>query len=210
MYELGAQLPDVSVEAGTNLLVTGPPLVGKRRLALETLACGATENEGAVIVTVRERGQRLLDDYRDVAGKPGFDRVGVVDAVTSHVGQPVPDDDRIVPVEAPDETTTIGSEFSELVEEFYADGGPERSRVLFDSLTTLLQYSNVQTVYRFLHEFTSRVENTDAVGLYTLEATAHDRETRETIRGAFDGVIEVDEAHATVDVPGTPQRRIDR
>jgi len=210
MYELGGELPAVTVETGTNLLVTGPPLVGKRRLALETLARGATENESAVIVTVRERGQRLLDDYRSLAGQRASDRVGVVDAVTSHVGQQVPGTDRIVPVEAPDETTALGSEFSELVEEFYANGGPERSRVMFDSLTTLLQYSNVRTVYRFLHEFTSRVENTDAVGLYTLESTAHDQATRETIRGAFDGVIEVREAHATVDVPGTPQQRLDR
>ncbi|GAA0201828.1 hypothetical protein GCM10009000_015020 [Halobacterium noricense] len=68
------------------------------------------------------------------------------------------------------------------------------NRIAFDSLSTLLMYSNLQTVFRFLHVFTGRVQSAEALGLFIVDSTAHDNQTMSTLRQLFDGEIEVREA----------------
>lgn len=41
MYDLADVLPDVELDPGTNVLVAGPPLTGKRQIAYDILASGA-------------------------------------------------------------------------------------------------------------------------------------------------------------------------
>jgi hypothetical protein len=68
-------------------------------------------------------------------------------------------------------------------------------------------YSNLQTVFRFLHVFTSRAENADGLGLYTLESTAHDDEALNTLTQLFDGTITVDtDGTATLTLPDGTSR----
>jgi KaiC/GvpD/RAD55 family RecA-like ATPase len=99
--------------------------------------------------------------------------------------------------------TGIGNEFSELLEEFHADRGLERNRVLFHSITALLLYSNPETVFRFLHVFTGRIRSVGGLGVFVIESTAHDDQTMGTIQQLFDGVIEVTEnAEPEMRLPG--------
>jgi hypothetical protein len=65
--------------------------------------------------------------------------------------------------------------------------------VLLYSLSTLLMYSNLQTVFRFLHVFTGRIQSADALGVYVIDSTAHDDQTMNTLKQLFDGVIDVEE-----------------
>jgi KaiC/GvpD/RAD55 family RecA-like ATPase len=100
--------------------------------------------------------------------------------------------------------TGIGIKFSEFVEEFYSERGARRNRVLVDSISSLLMYSDLQTVFRFMHVFTSRIEDADALGVHIIDSTAHDAETMNTMKQLFDGIIEVDEAsELSVQLPGT-------
>nr|WP_245799905.1 hypothetical protein [Haladaptatus litoreus] len=55
-------------------------------------------------------------------------------------------------------------------------------------------YSNLQTVFRFLHVFTGCVQSAEAFGLFIIDSTAHDNQTMSTLRQLFDGEIEVREA----------------
>lgn len=64
--------------------------------------------------------------------------------------------------------------------------------VCFDSVTALLQYAEVQSVFRFLHAVTGRVSNTDAVAHYHLDPAAHDDQTVATVRTLFDAVAQAD------------------
>jgi len=80
-----------------------------------------------------------------------------------------------------------------------------------DSLTTLVVYSNLPTVFRFVHVFTSRIENADALGICTIESTAHDNETTGTLRQLFDGVVEVNrDGDVTLELPDSGPTRIER
>ena len=195
MYALGAPFDDIAVDPGTNILLTGPPLVGKRRLGLETLAAGTRDGEGTIVVSTRDSATRVRAELGELVTDRVLSTVGVVDAVTEHIGQTT-GDTMTKYTASPRDMSAIGIKFSEFIQSFYTDQQRERNRVYLDSLTTLLLYANLQTVFRFLHVFTSRVEDVDGLGIYTIESTAHDAETMNTIEQLFDARIDIEESGA--------------
>lgn len=203
MYDLGPRFENETVGPGTNILVAGPPLTGKRRLALEVLAQGGATGEGSVIVTTRDSSDRVLADFRSLFADPDSVDIGVVDCVTQHQGRSATDTPTVTHASSPVDLTGIGIRFSAFVEEFHSERGVQQNRVLLDSLSTLLIYSDLQTVFRFMHVFTSRIDGADALGLAVIESTAHDAKTMNTMKQLFDGVVEIDENRdVSVQMPG--------
>jgi KaiC/GvpD/RAD55 family RecA-like ATPase len=203
MYDLGSEFANASVDPGTNILISGPPLTGKRRLAMDILARGADHGEGSVIVTTRDNADRVQADYRARVDDPEAIDLGIVDCVTQHQGRSASDTELVKYASSPVDMTGIGIKFSEFVEEFYTQRNVRRNRILLDSLSTLLLYSNVQTVFRFMHVFTSRIEDADALGVHIIDSTAHETEAVNTMKQLFDGVVEVDdERNVSVQIPG--------
>ncbi len=204
MYELGPAFDNRSVAPGTNILVAGPPLSGKRRLAMETLAHGANNGEGAVIVTTRDSSDRVLTDFRSLLESPDEAHLGIVDCVTQHQGRSASDSELVKYTSSPVDMTGIGIKFSEFVEEFYTERNVRQNRVAIDSLSALLMYSDLQTVFRFMHVLTSRIEDADAIGIHVLESTAHDAETMNTLKQLFDGMVTIDEDESvSMQLPST-------
>jgi KaiC/GvpD/RAD55 family RecA-like ATPase len=203
MYDLGSDFENAAVNPGTNILLAGPPLTGKRRLALDILAHGANQGEGAVIVTTRDSSDRVLADIRAQVDEPEAIDLGIVDCVTQHQGRSASDTEVVKYASSPMDMTGIGIKFSEFVEEFYSQRNVKQNRVLMDSLSTLLMYSDVQTVFRFMHVFTNRIEDANALGIHVIESTAHDEEDLNTLKQLFDGIVEVDEErNLSVQIPG--------
>jgi len=202
MYDLGPPL-DVEVESGSNLLLSGPALTGKKQLAFDMLATGVRNGDGAIVVSNTDGAKRVfeaLDGRVDYVDRP----VAVVDCVTRQQGMSETHDDaRVRYTSSPVDMTGVGIKFSEILEEFYERQSIERNRVFLDSLSTLLMYSDLQTVFRFLHVFTGRVQSVDGLGLYAIDSTAHDDKTMNTLKQLFDGVIETHEdGEPTANLPG--------
>ena len=202
MYELGSELEDAAVASGTNLLVSGPPLSGKRRLALQTLAHGAS-GQGSVFITTRDGADRVLTEYRALLAESTQTHLGVVDCVTQQQGRPPAESELVKYASSPVDMTGIGIKFSEFVEEFYTEQDIRQNRVALDSLSTLLLYSDLQTVFRFMHVLTSRISDADAIGIHVIESDAHDAETMNTLRQLFDGFVRVDDEQTTLQLPET-------
>ncbi|WP_255150344.1 RAD55 family ATPase [Halorarius halobius] len=198
MYELGGPLGDREVAPGTNVLVSGPPLSGKAALGYGVLRHGSERGEGSVVIMNRESAPRVRASYPDLFGVDA--PVGVVDCVTKQQGHgTVLDADNVQYAASPEDMTGIGIESSELLEAFLDVRGLSRTRLLFVSVSTLLTYSDVQTVFRFLHVFTSRIENAGALGLFVVDADAHDEETMHTVSQLFDGLLQLDADGAVTD-----------
>jgi KaiC/GvpD/RAD55 family RecA-like ATPase len=192
MYDLGPPL-NVTVQPGTNVLLSGPALSGKKGLAFDTLAHGLDGDEGALVVSNTDSAERVFKAFEN-RGEYADHPIAVVDCVTRQQGvNDVRDDGRIRYTSSPVDMTGIGIKFSELLQEFYEERGIERNRVFFDSLSTLLMYSDLQTVFRFLHVFTGRIQSADGLGLYAIDSTAQDDQTMNTLKQLFDGVIETSE-----------------
>ncbi|MFA9518578.1 RAD55 family ATPase [Halopenitus sp. H-Gu1] len=192
MYDLRPHL-DAEVDPGTNLLLSGPALTGKRTLALDILAEGTRNGDSSIIVTTKDSADRILSDYGkrlDYEDEP----VAVVDCVSRQQGvDDIRDDDRIKYASSPVDMTGIGIKLSEFLEAFYSDRGIERNRIMVHSLSTLLMYAELQTVFRFLHVFTGRVQSVDGLGLFCIDSTAHDDQTMNTLKQLFDGIVTTSE-----------------
>ncbi|OAQ51180.1 recombinase RecA [Natrinema mahii] len=194
MYDLADVLPDVEIDPGTNVLVAGPPLTGKRRIAFDILASGATRGDGSIVVTTKDSADKVLESLDDHVGEGVEPDIGVVDCVTKQRGIGTIDDDpRIKYASSPVDMTGIGIKLSEFLQEFYEARGLTQNRVLLHSVSTLLMYSDLQTVFRFLHVFTGRIQSADAMGVYVIDSTAHDDQTMNTLKQLFDAVVELEE-----------------
>lgn len=192
MYNLDPRF-DTEVQPGTNILVTGPPLTGKRSLTLDILAAGTQNGDGAIVVTTKDSGTRVLDDYAKRVAYEGHP-VAVVDCVSRQQGVgDLRDDDRIKYTSSPVDMTGIGIKLSEFLQAFYQEQEIDRNRIMVHSLSTLLMYSNLQTVFRFLHVFTGRIQSVDGLGLFCIDSSAHDDRTMNTLKQLFDGIVRTSE-----------------
>lgn len=197
MYDLGDVVPDTAVDPGTNILVAGPPLTGKRQLALSMLAAGHDEGEGAIVVTTKDSARRIIDEYEDIVGDVDGATFAIVDAVTRQQGgSDELEREWVRYASSPVDMTGIGIRLSELLEQFYRTRGLQRNRILLYSLSTLLMYADLKTVFQFLHVVTGRVDNVGALGVYVIDSTAHDDRELSTLNQLFDGIVHVEEPEA--------------
>ena len=96
-------------------------------------------------------------------------------------------------VDNPADLTGLGIRLSD-----HLDSADGPVRFCFDSLTALLQYTDVKPAFQFCHALTGRVKGADAVGHYHLDPAAHDDRTLATIMGLFDASIEYGDDEWTV------------
>ncbi len=192
MYDLSPHL-DAQVDPGTNLLISGPPLTGKHSLALDILADGVDTGDSAVVVTTKNGADSVLQDLSDRTTAEGAP-VAVVDCVTRQQGiDAVRDVNRIKYTSSPEDMTGIGINFSEFLEAFHASQEITNNRILLNSLSTLLMYSDLETVFRFLHVFTGRIQSVDGLGVFCIDEPTHDGQTMNTLKQLFDGIITTSE-----------------
>ncbi|MFB6071464.1 MAG: RAD55 family ATPase [Halobacterium sp.] len=190
-YNVDGVLPAslaTDLDAGTNLLLSGPPMSGKRDVLLALLARGEADGEGSVLVTSRDPAEELLDAYEaELGGASGFLRV--VDCVSSQSGSAT-QNDRVRHVSSPGDLTGMGIEFSEVARSA-EDAGVAGLRVGFDSLSPLLMYVDIERLFRFLHVFTSQIQSQGWLGVFSVDPESHDEQTINTISQLFDGVLEL-------------------
>ncbi|MFP8954277.1 RAD55 family ATPase [Natrialbaceae archaeon A-arb3/5] len=193
MYDLVDVVPAAETDPGTNVLIAGPPMTGKRELAFDILENGIARGDGSIVVTTKDSAEKVIEQLDERVDIENAD-LGIVDCVTKQRGiGTVEDDPRIKYASSPIDMTGIGIKLSEHLQEFYENRAVTENRVLMHSVSTLLMYSDLQTVFRFLHVFTGRIQSADALGVYVIDSTAHDEQTMNTLKQLFDGVIEVSE-----------------
>ncbi|MFB6295923.1 MAG: RAD55 family ATPase [Halobacteriales archaeon] len=191
MYDVGDSLPVEELEPAA-ILLTGPAMSGKYELLLDFVIEAGDHGEGSLFVTTNESAGGILSDIEDRVGEiPGALRL--VDCVSEQqaAGDQFPEE-RVEYVNSPGDVTGLGIGVTEQLRRF-AEGGTERNRIVFHSLSTLLMYSEIETVFRFLHVLTGRIDSVDGIGLFTLDPTTHEEGDVNTLRQLFDGEIEIRE-----------------
>ena len=68
--------------------------------------------------------------------------------------------------------------------------------VSMQTLTVLLEYVDFDTVFRYLHILTHRIQAAGAVGYFQMDPDIHDPETTNTLKTLFDVVVEVSNSGA--------------
>jgi len=190
-YSLGLQKLDEAVgivRPGTNLMVVGPPMSSKDLVVQRIIEQGLNSGEAVVLVETRMPAESILEHYT----RRGTDisKLAVVDCMSRTLGISSEEAELILRATSPVDLTGIGVRISKLFEKFWRDGS-KSIRLVVDSLSTILMYSNLQTVFRFLHVFTGRIKAAGALGVYTLDAGMYDEKTIATLKQLFDAMIEI-------------------
>jgi KaiC/GvpD/RAD55 family RecA-like ATPase len=179
------------IREGTNLMMIGPPMSRKDELLDAILSHNLGADDGVVIVSTREPGERVLEWFTEQGIDISGSNIGIVDCVTRTLGMNAPDTARIKRASSPVDLTGIGVKISQFLEEFLVKKNLGKIRLSINSLSTILMYSNLQTVFRFLHVFTGRVKAANGFGIYVVEDEMHDAQTIATLKQLFDGMIEI-------------------
>ncbi|CAG1000501.1 putative sensor histidine kinase pdtaS [Methanosarcinales archaeon] len=194
-YFLGLKELDDAIgemKKGSNLLLIGPSLTGKEAILNQIISYGATEKDNAVMmVTTREPGIQILDYLKNMTPDLPLSNVGIVDCVSQMFDNNIVETKNIKIVNSPVDLTGIGVKISQFFEDFYIKKNIFNIQLHINSLSTIMMYSNLQTVFRFLNVYTGRIRAAGGLGIYVIESGVHDEKSIATLKQLCDGLIEV-------------------
>jgi KaiC/GvpD/RAD55 family RecA-like ATPase len=176
-------------EPGSILFVAGPALTATEDLALSMVLSGATSGEGMLFVATNTASADLLDRCEELS--PGFDEapVGVVDCGEYDRDEPR-FDARVESLSTPSDLTGMGIKFSTLYSSLHGESGG-RVRTALVNVSTLFMYTDLRTLFRFLHTLSGRIEATGGIGVFVVDPSTHDEQSVSTLTQLCDGRIDV-------------------
>lgn len=195
MFGVSDVLPGGTVSElapGSSLLIAGPALSGKQALALDLLAAGHDGDDGLLIVSTGESAGTYLDELEQRVGTVDRNRVGVLDCSGSSQQEAIREI-ATQRVSSPGDLTGISIATAKLMEQLTSQdiSGVRHGLV---SVSTLLQYLEPQTVFKFLHIYTRRIDDTGGLGIFLgISLLAHPiylggRSTRNSVACSKSGV----------------------
>lgn len=189
MYDVADALPSAPVSAlepGTCLLVSGPTRE-THALTIDLLAMGPEREETAMLISTNEPAGTVLEAF-ETHGALISDLVGVVDCTTGE-GESATGHVPVSYLSSPGDLTGLSLEVAKLVETL----NPTRLRIGLSTISTMLMYTEVETTFRFLHVFCSRIRTGGWLGVFTIDPGMHEPEAHNTIRALFDAEVVLDE-----------------
>lgn len=181
-------LPLEPVPAGSSVLVTASDRAGSR-LARELVLAGNGRGEGTVVVSTGSSGRRVVEDCRSAVPDLDTARLGVVDASGAEDLE-TDTDAHMESVSSTGDLTGISIGFSVVYSALY-NGGTERIRTCFDSVSMLLLYSEFRTITRFVHTMTGRISQTGGLGVFVLDPAMHEPQVVQTLARLCDGRVDL-------------------
>ncbi len=172
-YRVGGLGEPATFDSGASLLITGESALTKQRL-FDAVAPEA--NERTVVITADSGAETVVDELESRGASR--DQLGVIDCTSTE------SDVEGVPVRqlnSPGDLTGLSLEFAKLL-----DDDPDRVRVGFSSISTVLMYAELRTMFRFLHVFTARIRSGGMLGVFSMDPGMHEEQAVNTIRAVFD------------------------
>ena len=199
-YTLGIEELDNAIggiKKGSNIMLIGPPMSGKEAILRQIMYHGSVRKENAIItVTTRESGAHILDWFQENRLTLPLSRIGIVDCVTKkHYVKS--DNENIKIAAGPADLTGIGVRISQFLEEFSTKKNILKIQLHIDSISTMLMYSNIRTVFKFLHVFTGRIKGSGGLGIFILESQMHEEQKIAILKHLFDYTIEIESENDT-------------
>lgn len=199
-YRLGITGLDEAVPAGTNLMLIGPPMSGKDAVFNSIVAGGLASGEMVILLSTTETGESIRGRFRNP------ENLNIIDCMSRPLGLEMADTRGIKLVSGPMDLTGIGVSVGQLLDEARSKG-LTRIRLCINSISTLLMYSSLQAVFRFMHVLIGRITVSGALGVYVVEEGMHDQKTLATLMQLINAIIEVkvedDTYHMRFIGPGT-------
>ena len=168
-------------------LMLSKPLEGKREFIENYARNAIKENKTLLFVlTDKNPGQLKQELIKD---KLFFKSIYFVDCYSQQAGLNSQKAKNMKYVSGPLALNEISIAVSDFQREFLKK--ELNHLIIFDSLSTLLIYSNAEAIGRFLQIFIAKINNLQGDAVFTIEQGMHDDKTVVTIEHLMDSIIEV-------------------
>jgi KaiC/GvpD/RAD55 family RecA-like ATPase len=194
-YTLGIkELDDAigGIKKGSNIMLIGPAMSQKDVILHNIMYHGTAINENAVItITTHESATHIIEWFKENKLVLPMSRIGIIDCITKSMGGTISETENIKTASSPVDLTGIGVRISQFFEDFLIKKNIPKLQLHINSLSAILMYSNIQTVFRFMHVFTGRIKEAEALGMFVMDSVMHDEQTITTLKQLFDGIVEI-------------------
>jgi KaiC/GvpD/RAD55 family RecA-like ATPase len=194
-YTLGIKELDHAVggiKKGSNIMLIGPAMSQKEVILYNIMYHGTAVNENAVItITTHESAAHIIEWFKENKLVLPMSRIGIIDCITKSMGGTISETENIKTASSPVDLTGIGVRISQFFEDFLIKKNIPKLQLHINSLSAILMYSNIQTVFRFMHVFTGRIKEAGALGIFVMDSDMHDEQTITTLKQLFDGIVEI-------------------
>lgn len=192
MAQRGTGMPDLDerlgggVPAGAILLLLAPPCSGKTLVCQRFAVEGLKEGERVAYISTSASRATIERAFQGLGLSGGLERLHFVDVFSWRTPGKVP---------APSANTAVVPSITDLNELTMAISTAVRksgaSRVVLDSLSDLLMYTDIQVVFKFLQLFKTEVATAGASAIMALEFGLHEDKVNTTVNYVSDGVLEM-------------------
>jgi len=208
-YRFGEGLPIRPIPPGSTVLVTAPALSGGEDLARRLVADSIGTDESGLFISTNMTGEKLLQTCRRTHDSPAAAQLGIIDCSGQDPGR----SDHEIPiryVSSQSDLTGISIQYTALYEPLAANAAAGRVRTGLISLSSLLMYVDLKTVFQFAQTLAGRIGTTGGLGVVAIDPTVHETQAVNTFAQIADGLIEVREVDSgtelrTQGLPNQPE-----
>jgi KaiC/GvpD/RAD55 family RecA-like ATPase len=182
-----------SIPNNSASLLIGPPLAGEKSIIYNYLQKSLEGDEPVVFVSTDKSPEDIKKDMLQmkifVTKFETEKRLIYIDCCSKQTDESIKDTNCIRRVSGPLALNEMSIALSDIERDFIRKSPSHK--VIFNSLSTVLMYSNPQTVGRFLQVIIARVKKAGGSILLTLEEGMHDEKVIVTIEHLMDVIIHV-------------------
>ncbi|MFH1668447.1 MAG: RAD55 family ATPase [Candidatus Woesearchaeota archaeon] len=189
-------------------LLIGPPLAGKKNVIYSYIQESLTNKEPLLFISTDKSPEEMKKDMiKSKIFVTKHETEGIlkyIDCYTHQTDETAKDTDSIRRVSGPLALNEISIALSDIEREFIRKNPSHK--VIFNSLSTVLMYSNPQMVGRFLQVIIAKIKKAGGSILLTMEEGMHDEKVIVTIEHLMDAVIHVkkEEDKTMIRMDGVP------
>jgi len=176
---------------GSNILVHGPPFVGKEVMMNQFMAEGLKKGLPVLWVLTDKTPHDIREEMNYVlSGYEEYEKLGLVKYIDSYSRSmgATTDDPFTTYIDEPTDHDSIMENVERTVKEYKEKH--ENYRLAFRSISTLIAYSDPNTAFRFLSPFCGRRKRDKAVALFTVEKGVHGEQEIQMLGSIMDGMID--------------------
>lgn len=197
-----SQLKREHLDGASNVLVLAPLTPSGSSDFIDLVATTPPDEMNLLSVTYTQPPHLWVDDWRSSVGALPNELAFI------HAGRMQSPEDELEDVPSAVNTSAVDPRdpmeiIAPVSQNFdrWADSGAQ-TVLSVQTLTVLLEYVDFDTVFRYLHILTHKVNAADARGYYQADPDLHDQEALNTLKVLFDIVVEASDDGWVVSPPG--------
>ena len=182
----------------SNVLIYSPPFIGREIILKRFALSGLQEGDTILFVLTDKSFQDMREEMKKLDKKyekyEEEGKIRYIDVYSPSV-EIKEESEWVIFVDSPINRERIASSVIQTLKE--KEG---KYRVIFDSLSTLIVYSDAKAVFRFLQVLSGICKRMGATSMFSVTRGMHEEIEVQTIKHLMDGVIELREEGARLQI----------